>query len=78
MYNPCDGLVKCINLAPGFRCEPCPNGYDGNGYYAQSISEDHTNQLCTGNWKYFPLNRMRSKLKSSFANVITLRLKALM
>lgn len=51
LYNPCDGMVKCINLAPGFRCEPCPNGFDGvhvTGYYAQSMSEDYTNQLCTG------------------------------
>lgn len=54
LYNPCDGMVKCINLAPGFRCEPCPNGYDGmhaTGYFAESIGEDYINQLCTG--KFF-------------------------
>lgn len=36
-------------MAPGFRCEPCPSGFDGNhanGYYAQSVTNEYQNQLC--------------------------------
>lgn len=61
-------MVKCINLAPGFRCEPCPNGFDGvhvTGYYAQSISEDYVNQLCTGK-KY--INSLYSHFRTNFLN----------
>lgn len=42
-------MTKCINLAPGFRCEPCPSGFDGihvNGYYAESITQDYNKQVC--------------------------------
>lgn len=36
-------------MAPGFRCEACPNGFDGNhanGYYSQSLTNEYQNQLC--------------------------------
>lgn len=49
LHNPCDPMTKCVNLAPGFRCEPCPNGFDGihvEGYYAQTITQEYTNQIC--------------------------------
>lgn len=35
LYNPCDGKSTCVNQNPGFRCEPCPMGYDGMHAYGK-------------------------------------------
>lgn len=41
--------VRCHNLSPGFRCDPCPLGFEGhhaNGYYTTSLPHDYRNQVC--------------------------------
>ncbi|XP_066589978.1 cartilage oligomeric matrix protein [Prorops nasuta] len=30
LARPCHRHVQCINLSPGYRCEPCPSGYTGS------------------------------------------------
>lgn len=30
LMEPCDQKVRCINLSPGFRCDPCPRGFGGS------------------------------------------------
>lgn len=37
MYRPCDILSTCVNQSPGFRCEPCPLGYEGMHAYGMNI-----------------------------------------
>ena len=51
LIEPCDLKVRCTNLAPGFRCEACPSGYEG--YHGQGVyvpsGVDHTFQRQTCN-----------------------------
>lgn len=35
MYDPCDPRTDCINLSPGFQCNPCPPGF--HGQHAEGI-----------------------------------------
>ncbi|PSN35512.1 Thrombospondin-4 [Blattella germanica] len=30
LAEPCDPRVRCTNLNPGYRCDPCPAGYTGS------------------------------------------------
>ncbi|XP_073822840.1 cartilage oligomeric matrix protein-like [Musca autumnalis] len=49
LYRPCDILTTCVNLSPGFRCEPCPEGYEGMhslGYYAPEWTNTSQPQTC--------------------------------
>ncbi|XP_026843158.1 cartilage oligomeric matrix protein-like, partial [Drosophila persimilis] len=49
IYQPCDELTVCTNLNPGFKCAPCPSGFDGihaHGYFADHLSVDYRKQTC--------------------------------
>jgi thrombospondin 2/3/4/5 len=42
LLEPCDQRVRCKNLSPGFRCDPCPSGFHGHhsqGLYMTSTPE---------------------------------------
>lgn len=41
--RPCDAKARCTNLSPGFRCDPCPAGYNGQHYQGLFMTfADHT------------------------------------
>ncbi|KAL7740676.1 hypothetical protein ACLKA6_000045 [Drosophila palustris] len=49
LYQPCDELAFCNNLNPGFRCGPCPPGFDGihaHGYSADYLAVGFQKQTC--------------------------------
>jgi len=48
LAEPCDLRVRCINLNPGFRCDPCPPGYTGSaGVEGIGLEEAyHNRQQC--------------------------------
>lgn len=49
LYEPCDRRVHCTNLAPGFVCDPCPEGYAGehaNGVRVQHMDHTFKRQSC--------------------------------
>ena len=37
--NPCAKDVKCVDTSDGFRCGPCPKGYEGNGTHCKDVNE---------------------------------------
>uniref|UniRef100_A0A3P8TW41 Thrombospondin 4a n=1 Tax=Amphiprion percula TaxID=161767 RepID=A0A3P8TW41_AMPPE len=46
-FNPCFPGVRCVNTAPGFRCEKCPLGYTGPLLTGVGVSYAKTNkQVC--------------------------------
>ncbi|KAF3848643.1 hypothetical protein F7725_015140 [Dissostichus mawsoni] len=46
-FNPCFPGVKCVNTAPGFRCDACPLGYSGLAIEGVGIVYAQTNkQVC--------------------------------
>nr|KAF6491246.1 thrombospondin 4 [Molossus molossus] len=47
-YHPCYPGVRCVNLAPGFRCDACPVGFTGSLVQGVGISFAKTNkQVCS-------------------------------
>ncbi|KAK1345153.1 hypothetical protein QTO34_013863 [Cnephaeus nilssonii] len=47
-YHPCYPGVRCVNLAPGFRCDACPVGFTGSMVQGVGISFAKSNkQVCT-------------------------------
>uniref|UniRef100_A0A665WD55 Thrombospondin 4a n=1 Tax=Echeneis naucrates TaxID=173247 RepID=A0A665WD55_ECHNA len=46
-FNPCFPGVRCVNTAPGFRCEKCPLGYTGPELNGAGVSYAKSNkQVC--------------------------------
>ena len=35
--KPCYEGVKCYETRFGVRCGPCPDGFDGNGFYCEKV-----------------------------------------
>lgn len=48
MARPCDPMVECTNLRPGYRCGPCPHGFTGSsGTQGIGMEEaSHNRQRC--------------------------------
>lgn len=49
LIEPCDLRVRCTNLSPGFRCDACPSGYDGDhaaGLYMTYVESGFKRQSC--------------------------------
>ena len=47
-YNPCFPGVRCVNTAPGFRCETCPSGYTGQTVRGVGVSYAKSNKQVSG------------------------------
>lgn len=43
-FNPCFPGVKCVNTAPGYRCDACPLGYTGLAVEGVGIVFAQTNK----------------------------------
>lgn len=43
-YHPCYPGVRCVNLAPGFRCDACPVGFTGSMVQGVGISFAKSNK----------------------------------
>ncbi|TRY95069.1 hypothetical protein DNTS_004697 [Danionella cerebrum] len=46
-FNPCFPGVRCVNMAPGFRCEACPLGFTGKPVEGVGVAYAQTHkQVC--------------------------------
>lgn len=43
-FNPCFPGVKCVNTAPGYRCEACPLGFTGTPVEGVGVQFAQTNK----------------------------------
>lgn len=51
-FNPCFPGVKCVNTAPGYRCEACPLGYNGLPVEGVGVLFAQTNKQVKDRKKY--------------------------
>lgn len=47
-FNPCFPGVKCVNTAPGYRCEACPLGFTGTPVEGVGVLFAQTNKQVSG------------------------------